>query len=72
VSPRQKRRRDATVEEAVALVRRYGVVHINPLRYRRERYKNACFEAAARGLIKKTRINCGMYEFTPLKKEEPS
>ena len=55
-----------TVRDAVNLVNRTGGVTINPLSYRKNPYKDACFEAATLGLVRKVRENCGRFHFYPL------
>lgn len=55
-----------TVQQAVDLVNRTGCVTINPLAYRKNPYKDACFEASKLGLVRKVRENCGRFNFYPL------
>lgn len=55
-----------TVDEVVALAKRKGEIIVNPLKYRRDRVTNACFTAAKLGLLKKIRVSCGKYIFTPV------
>lgn len=64
-----KSQKSRTVAEAVVLVERTGAVCIEPLRYRVNPYKAACFAAAAAGLIRKVRENCGRFHFYPLNKD---
>lgn len=61
-----KRRKEKTVADAVALAKRYGMIEINPLKYRPSPYKSAAFAAAKQGLLRKVRINCGTYYFYPV------
>jgi len=52
-----------TVEEVVAIARRWHFIELNPLKYRKWRGTDACFEAAKLGLLRKERINCGRFRF---------
>lgn len=61
-----RRTRTRTIEQAVALAKRYGVLTINPLTYRVNPYKAAAFAAAKQGKLRKVRINCGHYDFYPI------
>ena len=63
-----KRKIERTVQDAVRLVERTGGVTINPLSYRHNPYKKACFEAASLKLVRKVRENCGRFIFYPLPK----
>lgn len=58
--------KDKTVAQAVQLVHSTGGVSINPLTTRKNPYKSACFSAAKLGLVKKVRVNCGLFIFYPL------
>lgn len=54
------------MQQAVALAKREGELQINPLTYRKNPYKNAAFAAAKLGLLRKVRVNCGLYVFYPV------
>ena len=55
-----------TVADAVRLAKRTGGITIEPLRYRKNPYTDACFEAAKLGLLRKVRENAGRFIFYPL------
>ena len=51
----------------MALAKRNGEIHVNPLKYHRERVMVACFTAARMGLLRKERVNAGWYIFYPIR-----
>lgn len=55
-----------TVDQAVARAKRDGVLTINPLTYRPNPYRDAAFAAAKQGLLRKVRVNCGLFNFYPI------
>jgi len=57
-----------TVEAVVEMARRHGPLEVNPLKYRKWRGTDACFQAAREGLLKKERINCGRFRFYYIEK----
>lgn len=56
-----------TVQQVVQLARQLGQVEVNPLKYRKWRGTDACFQAAKQGLLIKTRVNCGRFIFQPVR-----
>ena len=55
-----------TVDQVVALAKKQGEIHVNPLTYRKSRVTNACFAAAKLGLLHKYRVNAGFFVFKPV------
>ena len=61
-----------TVEKLVELCKRKKQITVNPLSERDRTFSRRCFRAAMLGLIKKERVSCGGYIFTPIESlEEP-
>jgi hypothetical protein len=54
----------------VNLATRYGVLDVNPLKWRKWRGTEACFEAARQGKLRKERVSCARFLFYPINKVE--
>ena len=61
-----------TVEKLVELCKRKKQITVNPLSERDRTFSRLCFRAAKLGLIKKERVSCGSYIFTPIESSEKS